>query len=246
MPDVEHTRERDESGNRLVPASEISQIVEERVNRANAKAAQDRAADAERIARLEGALSNLQRSESEVKTWTLAALNKAVADGKMTTEAGTQLWAEQQRRETEALVRATTADLLKATQTQQAIDKYKVLDPDLEVRGSESRRKVEAAILTKMARFNLRQPTLDVELDALEQIYGPASQLGKVNTDERDRETFSEITGKGGEEGSSSANYLKGATAAQRAYYQDKVAKGFYTEAQVRAELDSPYNRHKR
>ena len=245
MPDVDTTRLRDEEGNRLVPASEISQIVETRVNQVNAEAARKLAESAERIARLEGTLVALQTKKTDPPV-TLAELNQAVADGKLTTEEGTRIWAQQQRRETEALVRSTTAELLRNSQTQANIDRFKAAFPDLEVRGSKERNQVEAVILTKMSRFGLAQPTLEVELDALEQVYGPVAKLGKMNTDEQARETYREIGGEGGEEGSASQNYLKGATAAQREYYSAQVVKGNYTEAQVRAELDSPFNRHKK
>ncbi len=241
MTDVETGRDRDEKGQRVVPAEEVSQIVNERVNAINEKHARE-------MGEIRGELNAMKTAPAtENKTYSWAQLETAVTDKTITQAEAQSIWAKQEREKTEAFIRdtiqETVGSVTRDSSLQSQIDKYKATFPDINIEGTEARGKVQAEIRTQLEYTGLSAPTLGTELTALRALYGPVESLG--NTHAHERQTHQE-TG-GGSEGvdTPSSDVLKGATSAQKAYYKDKMDKGIYTPEQVKKELTSKHNRHR-
>lgn len=241
MSDVNQGRDRDETGQRVVPAEEVSQIVEQRVNELNES-------HREEVKALREEIEGLKKSNDPPKqTYTWTQLEKAVEDKTITAAEANAIWAKQEREENQRLihetVQAAVTGMTQNDKIQSQIDKYKAAFPDITKPGSEARAKVQQAIKQQLGFTGLEKPTLGTELAALSMLFGPPESLG--NTDQHPRQTHQETEGRDDDVSAPSNGSLKGATAAQRAYYMDKINKGIYTFEQAQKELDSKHNRHR-
>lgn len=240
MSDDNIGRERDKDGNRLVPSEEISQIVNTRLREESEKTNRI-------ISGLKEEIESLKQPTS-AKDYTWKELETAVEKDTISKADAQTIWAKQEREKTsleiQSAVNQAVEGVTRQTGTQQAIDQYKTAFPDIMTPGSDARNKIEAVIATKTNRFGLKEPTLAIELDALESIYGSQDKIG-LST-EHARETHQDTLGGDETVQEKDKATLKGATQAQRVYYNEMILKKLMTPKEVRAQLDSKHNRHKR
>lgn len=238
-PSKDEGRDRDKEGQRLVPAEEVSQIIETRINANNAKH------DTE-MSHLRGQLDTLvNQSKPQKKTYTLPELEKGVADNTITQTEANTIWRKQEREEDHELIVNTINQAVQGearnTAVQSQIDKYLEVIPDLKSE-SQARRNVQSEIDTQMLNSGLSKANLGLELNALRTLYGPAETLG--STEQHDRQSDQEIGGGGEGNNPPSGGLFKNATPLQKEYYTEQMNKGNYTKEQVEKELNSKFNKH--
>lgn len=225
MADGDGGRDRDDNGQRVVPADEVSQIVSNAVNRATAPLK-------DQIANLESKAAN-PNPPKEDKVYTRAQLNAAVADERITQAEADAIWDKQQeKRNTD-----TTIQLINQSRNddkiQVEIDKYKAFDPDLDERTSDAYTKVALEVQEQCRLLGIQQPTLAVELNALKTIYGPANRL--KNPQQKDRQAHQDTVTNDGDDKPKKVEVNDdgspvGLTKDERAYYQDLINKGIYRD----------------
>lgn len=225
MADDDKGRGRDDQGQRLVPADEVSKIVSDAVNRATAP--------------LKTQLESLElKSNQPVKTedtkqYTRTQLSSAVANEDISQIEADSIWDKQlEKRATD-----TTINLINQSaqeqRVQSEIEKYKIFDSELNDRNSDSFQKVKNEVEDQCNLLGIPQPTLAVELNALKSLYGPSQRLKKP--EQRDRETHQDTTTN--DTGKTPMKVElnddrspKGLTKDEKIYYQDLISKRVYKD----------------
>jgi|TARA_Y100000310_G_scaffold153951_1_gene153514 hypothetical protein len=177
------------------------------------------------------------------KTYTRVELADMVDRDLMTQAQADTLIDEQTVRRAEEAGRTAAVDAAEGSarnaRVSEVIDRYVAIDADINVEGSPSRTKVEAAYKALVAD-GAPETTLTEKI-ALQQVFGPVEtfeQLGANSAGETERETHHETgAGAGGSAGTQSrsgseevATGLTGApgymSADEKAYYADAIRSG--------------------
>lgn len=173
-----------------------------------------------------------------------AALRADVADSKMSEEEAEAILDEDQAQRT----RATALEAAREHETVRMVTdlmaEYVKLVPDIMVEGSSDRTRLRAEIKALVAEGHPKNKS--TELVALKLMYGPLESLRAARGARADAELHADGGGDNrrgthqdhddGEAGNVAPKDIK-FQPGQKAYYQDQVAKGRYTWAQVKTEL---------
>lgn len=218
----------DDKGQRLVPASKVSETISKRVNEVTARFAEKEAALQRQIDELK-AQSNPANKPAPV--YTREQLTAAVEAGKMTQAQANTVWDRQQQRLITETAANTAADLVNKTQRearlQSTIDKYAEKFPDILKPGTADRQKVAEEVAVQQRDFGLQG--IDAEVAALRVVFGRENTL-RFDTKERDRRGHEDTMGGSGGSGSGDADpdMPKDLTPRERKYYQDRIERGLY------------------
>ena len=228
MAEGDKGRERDESGQRVVPASEVANIVSERLNSEREK--HDR-----EIAKLREEIAESRKAPP--KTYNRAELEELVGKGRLTKEQANEIHDKQLEQRVAGTVVNKVSELMteqtRDSGIQSQIDQYKSFDAELNSPGSPAYKKVQDEVKHLMNIQGIDKPSKAMELVALRTVYGPAERLKEINTNELDRSTHQDVrTGgqmKHGEhkDADTPPNYL---SADEKKYYGDLISKGIYTD----------------
>jgi len=233
MAEGDEGRRRDDDGQRVVPADEVSKIVSEAVNRATSPLK-------DQITSLETKVNASVQTNKETTQYTRAQLAAAVENEKISQAEADAIFDKQQ----DQRVQDTTISIINQNTQEQRIqgniDKYKEFDADLNDSTSDAYRQVASEVAEQCQLLNLEAPTLALELNALKSVYGPVSRL-KPN--QRDRQTHQDISTNEGNDkpGDVTLNddgSPKGLSKDEKIYYQDLINKKIYSDwKQVEEEM---------
>lgn len=159
-----------------------------------------------------------------------AQLLDLVDEGSLTQAQADTIWEDQLRKDILAEARQEVSTSRIADNINKEMDRYVELIPDIEVAGSDDRKKVQAEY-RELVRFG-SPAGLTTELAALRAVYGPVSKIKKSKADvETHQETVS------GGEPEVKENPLK-LNARTKAYYEKRIDMGLYKDwDEVKEEL---------
>ena len=228
--DGEGGPKKDESGQRLISANKVNEIVSSRVNELNAK----HAAEMEVLKTKMEQSMNAQPAQ-EVKVYTRTELDGFISEGRLSQEDADTIIDKQLT--TKITNDVTSNMLVKEQQTSlgKLIEKYVAHDPDVAITGTDARNRIETEVA---AQFKLSgDPTMSLKHEALalRAIYGDDKNLGKVDLTPIDRETHMDsivsTTNSGGPDPSVEGGKALGSLSSdEKSYYQDLINKGLYSD----------------
>ena len=215
---------KDESGQRLIPANKVNEIVSSRVNELNSK----HAMEMELLKRKIEETARVKEKPVE-QVYTRADLDGFITEGRLTQEGADQIIDKQLTNQ----ITTNVTEHLMIQQKQEALGKvienYVAHDPDVAISGTDARNRVETEV---MAQFNLSgdtEMTLKHEALALRAIYGDEKKLGQVDLKPHDRDThMGTIGGSSGNAGNTGDTLSKNLSSDEKHYYQDLINKGIY------------------
>ncbi len=204
---------------------------------------------ARQVAELTGKLEGFTRAKpvEQKKTYTNAELRALIDRGSLTESAAADIRDRQNREATEVLirnaVRDTQTEAQRTTTVSSAIQRYLAALPDIDKPGTPERAKAEREFnrLTNDLGYPADDPR--TQLLAIQTAFGSVDALEAAKPGSR--ETHEETGGAGGGEKSSGSGWPKDMPAANRAYYQDLIARKVYTKDSAIAEWNHPANKRR-
>ena len=218
----------DDSGQRLISANKVNEIVSSRVNELNAK----HAAEME-VLKVKMEQSINSQPKEEVKVYTRAELDGFIGEGRLSQEDADGIIDKQL---TNQITNNVTNNML-AQQKQDTlgklIEKYVAHDPDVAISGTDARNRIETEVAAQFRISGDAQMSLKHEALALRAIYGDDKNLGNVDLNPIDRETHMDSIVSTAQPGDSDRGggekTLGKISSDERAYYQDLINKGTYS-----------------
>jgi len=213
------------------------------------KVRHDEAVNAERarLARVEAELAALKQAQAkpadtQVKRYTRAELNAAVAANQITSDQSDEMWATQIREDAKREAKAEVNIAVRAERAQERVDtdleEYKRLDPTIMEEGSESRQRVQQEFNYLVELGNPRNTK--TELQAVRAALGPIDKLRTAKSARRETESHEETgsAGQGSQRRSGPKTAWDALENRQKAYYESAIRNGLYKDkAAVEAEL---------
>ena len=216
----------DDSGQRLISANKVNEIVSSRVNELNAKHASEMDALKRKMEE-----TRTEQAKPAEKVYTRAELDGYINEGRLSQEDADTIIDKQLTTQITNNVTNNMVEQEKQTSLNKLIEKYVAHDPDVAITGTDARNRIETEVMAQFRISGDKDMSLKHEALALRAIYGDDKNLGKVDLTPRDRDTHMDsiVSTTPGNAGATSEPSLGGLSGEEKSYYQDLINKGTYS-----------------
>ena len=210
----------------FVPASRLKAALKDQSETHAAEMADLKTGFEQRLSKLE------KPAEKDVEVFTRAELRQLVADGHITQDQADLKWDKQQeakfKKEAVSVSKGVVQDAQLTQRVEQDIARYVALEPDINVKGSDLRKKITKEF-QELVRLGDPSDSLITECKAIRAALGPIDSLELARKGRSGHDHHEEInSGENGGDGPKGKQFQDSLTERKRKYYQKQIDNGIY------------------